>query len=72
MANPQVADGKDDLQIWRLAVNILNKQFWTANKGWSSNLGVREWANTHHSKKKKPACYKMLHRASQTLMSIWN
>jgi len=26
--------------IWRAAVNILNKQLWTADKGWSSRLGV--------------------------------
>jgi hypothetical protein len=25
MAHPQVADGGDNLQIWRVAVNILNK-----------------------------------------------
>jgi hypothetical protein len=26
MARPQVADGGDGLQIWRVAANILNKQ----------------------------------------------
>jgi hypothetical protein len=26
MARPLIADGGDDLQIWRLAANILNKQ----------------------------------------------
>jgi hypothetical protein len=26
MARPQVADGGDDLQIWRVAANILNMQ----------------------------------------------
>jgi hypothetical protein len=26
MACPQVVDGKEGLQIWRAAVNILNKQ----------------------------------------------
>jgi hypothetical protein len=26
MARPQVADGGDDLEIWRVAANILNKQ----------------------------------------------
>jgi hypothetical protein len=40
MARPQVADGGDDLQIWRVAANILNKQSRTADKGWSSSLGV--------------------------------
>jgi hypothetical protein len=28
------------LQIWRVAVNILNKQSRTADSGWSSSLGV--------------------------------
>jgi hypothetical protein len=31
MACPQVVDGGDGLQIWRVAVNILNKQSWTAD-----------------------------------------
>ncbi|KAJ4428691.1 hypothetical protein ANN_25684 [Periplaneta americana] len=39
----------DGLQIWRVAVNILNKQSWTADKGWSSSLGVG--LTTHHRKK---------------------
>ena len=26
--------------IWRVAANKLNKQSWTADKGWSSSLGV--------------------------------
>jgi hypothetical protein len=33
MARPQVADGGDNLQVWRVAVNILNKQSQTANRG---------------------------------------
>jgi hypothetical protein len=37
MARPQAADGGDDLQIWRVAANILNKQSRTADEGW---LGV--------------------------------
>jgi hypothetical protein len=45
MARPQVADGGNGLQIWRVAVNILNKQSRTADKGWSSNLGVGHGAN---------------------------
>jgi hypothetical protein len=40
MSRPRVADGGDGLQIWRVAVNISNKQSRTANKGWSSSLGV--------------------------------
>jgi hypothetical protein len=40
MAHPQVVDRGDGLQIWRVAVNILNKQLWTADNGLSSSLGV--------------------------------
>jgi hypothetical protein len=47
MARPQVADGGDALQFWREAVNILNKQPRTADKGgppaWG--LGVGRGAN---------------------------
>jgi hypothetical protein len=32
MAHPQVADGEEELQIWRVAGNILNNQPWIANK----------------------------------------
>jgi hypothetical protein len=45
MAHPQVADRGDGLQIWRVAANILNKQSWTADKGWSSSLGVGRGIN---------------------------
>jgi hypothetical protein len=40
MARPQVVDGGESLQIWKIAENILNKQSRTADKGWSSNLEV--------------------------------
>jgi hypothetical protein len=33
MARPQVVDGGDGLQIWRVATNILTKQSQTAEKG---------------------------------------
>jgi len=33
------------LQICRVDVNILNKQLWTADKGWSSSLRVVPDAN---------------------------
>jgi hypothetical protein len=39
MVHPQVVDG-DDFQIWKVAANIQNKQSRTADKGWSSSLGV--------------------------------
>jgi hypothetical protein len=45
MAQPQVADGGDGLQIWRVAANILNKQSQTADRGWSFSLGVGRGAN---------------------------
>ena len=31
--------------LWRVAANKLNKQSWTADKGWSSSLGVGRGAN---------------------------
>jgi hypothetical protein len=49
MARPQVADGGDTLQFWRAAANIFNKQSRTADKGWSSSLGV-ELTTPHHKK----------------------
>jgi hypothetical protein len=36
---------RDGLQIWKVAANILNKQLWRAEKGWSSSLGVGRGAN---------------------------
>jgi hypothetical protein len=51
MARPQVVDGGDGLQIWRVAVNILNKQSRTADKGWHSSFGVAQEANNPHRKK---------------------
>jgi hypothetical protein len=33
MARRRLADGEDGLQIWRVAVNILNKDTQTADKG---------------------------------------
>jgi hypothetical protein len=40
MVRPQVVDGGDGLQIWRAAVNILNKQSRTADKLWASSVGL--------------------------------
>jgi len=40
MVCPRVADGGDSLQVWRVAVNILDKHMWTTDKGWSSRLKV--------------------------------
>jgi len=33
MTQPQVVDGGDNIQIWRVAANILNKQLCAADKG---------------------------------------
>jgi hypothetical protein len=57
MARPKVADGGDALQVWREAANILNKQSRTADKGWTSTLGVG--LTTPHRKK-----YENVHKAS--------
>jgi hypothetical protein len=45
VARPRVADGRDGLQCWRLAANILNKQLQTNDKGQSSSLGVGRGTN---------------------------
>jgi hypothetical protein len=44
-ARPKVADKGYSLQIWRVAANILNKRLRTADKVWSSSLGVGRGAN---------------------------
>jgi hypothetical protein len=50
MERPQVADGGDALQLWRAAAIILNKPSRTADKGWSSSLGVERGTNSSPSK----------------------
>jgi hypothetical protein len=45
MARPQVVDGGDSLQCWRVTTNMLNRQSRTADKGWSSSLGAVRGAN---------------------------
>jgi hypothetical protein len=55
MAHPRVADGRDSLQQFKVAVNILNKQPRTNDKEWSSSLGVGRGVTTPHHKKQ--ACY---------------
>jgi hypothetical protein len=42
MARLRVADGGDGLQMWRVVANILTKQLWIANKGWTTSF--RGWA----------------------------
>jgi len=31
--------------VWRVAANVLNKQSWTADKGWSSSLAAGQGAD---------------------------
>jgi hypothetical protein len=50
MARPQFSHGEDGLQIWRVAANILNKHQRTADKEWSSSLGVGRGLTTPHRK----------------------
>jgi hypothetical protein len=45
MTRPEVADGGDALQIWRVAVKILNKQSRTTDKEWSSSFAVGRGPN---------------------------
>jgi hypothetical protein len=68
-ARPQVADGGDGLQIWRVATNILNKQSRTADNGWSSSLMSGMGLTTPYRKKK--ACYEMSQRASVLGRILW-
>jgi hypothetical protein len=42
MICPQVADGEDGLQIWRVAENTSNKQWRTADRGGSPVSGLGE------------------------------
>jgi len=48
--------------IWRVAANILNKQSRTADKGWSSSLGVGRGAN--NSSLLKRILLRNIHRQS--------
>jgi hypothetical protein len=50
-ARPQVANGGNTFQVWRVATNILNKQSRTADKGWPSSLGVGLGLTTPRLKK---------------------
>jgi hypothetical protein len=62
MARLQEAGGGDGLQRCRIAVNILNKQSRTADRGWVSSLGVGQGADT--TPPKKTACYEVFNTTS--------
>jgi hypothetical protein len=51
---------REGLQIRRVAANILNKQSWTGNKGWSSSLGVGRGANKSRGKLEMAKCFVLL------------
>jgi hypothetical protein len=46
MARPLVVGGEDCHQIWRVPVNMLNKQLRTADTEWSFSFGVGRGANS--------------------------
>jgi hypothetical protein len=46
MACHQIAARRDNLQVWRLAAIILNKQSRMADEGWFSGLRVKCLAET--------------------------
>jgi hypothetical protein len=62
MMCPQVVNGGECLQIWKVSVNILNKQSRTADKGWTSSLSLDMGLTTPHLE--KIICYKMFQSAS--------
>jgi hypothetical protein len=51
MARPQVADGGDGLQIWRVPVHILNKQSRKPKRCGLPDSGLGEELRTHRKEK---------------------
>jgi len=51
MEHPQATDGADVHQIWKITVNILNKQSQAADMGWPLSLVV-EWEDHRSSLQK--------------------
>jgi hypothetical protein len=49
MACPQVVDRVDGLQIWRVAVNILNKQRGQPTRGGLPAWGLGGWLTTRET-----------------------
>jgi hypothetical protein len=62
MARPQVADGGDGLQIWRVAAIILNKKSLTVEREWLCRLECWPGADNPHCK--YCTCYLIFKRAS--------
>jgi hypothetical protein len=62
MTPPRLADGGGGRQQWRVAANILNRQFQTAYRECSSVLGVGRGLNHADRKKKKKLGMNVAHR----------
>jgi hypothetical protein len=45
MARPRAGDGGHNLQVWKVAGNLLKEQFRMADKGWSFGLRIGQGAN---------------------------
>jgi hypothetical protein len=58
MARPEVAIEEENLHIWKIAANILNKQLWTAEKGGTPVCEVGAGLTTPY-RKEKEACYEI-------------
>jgi hypothetical protein len=69
MARPQVADGGDGLQIWRVAASMFNKQSQIANREWLCRL--EGWAGANNPHCKYCTCCLIFKRASLR-MEIYN
>jgi len=69
MPRPQVVDGGDGLQIWRVTVEMLNKQSRKVATGGPPALGLGEGLLTLH--RKKPAYYEMLHGTSDLRVLVY-
>jgi hypothetical protein len=52
MTHPQVANGVDGLEIWKVATNILNKQSGQPTRGGPPAWGLGVRLTTPHRKKK--------------------
>jgi hypothetical protein len=50
MAHTQVVIGDNGLQMWRIVMNILNKQSWAANKGCPPTWDLGGVLKTPHHK----------------------
>jgi hypothetical protein len=60
---------EQQLPAWRVAVNILNKQSRTADKGWSCGLRFGRGANNY--KLKKIAILRNVHNCLGLGLNLW-